>query len=111
MTKYIIIISEIAKEEIEDAYNYIKEKLNNSQAAEKMIIQIREKLDCIEENPYIWPLVNDFHLSSLGVRFFRVKNYLLFYVIDKTKKTVKLSRFLFGRSDWLSLLHEDLIEE
>jgi len=111
MTMYRIVFSEMVKEEIDDAYNYIKEKLNNPIAAEKMIAQIREKLDYIEENPYVWSLAKDFHLSLLGVRFFRIKNYLLFYVIDEEKKIAKLSRFLYGHSDWVSILHEDFSEE
>ena len=44
-------------------------------------------------------------LAGQGFRFFTVRNYLVFYIVRKERKTVVIERFLYGRRDWAAVLH------
>lgn len=41
-------------------------------------------------------------LAAWGVRFLQIKNYFAFYVVEESQVTV--IRFLYAKSDWVSIL-------
>ena len=41
-------------------------------------------------------------LAAWGVRFIQIKNYFAFYVVEENQVTV--IRFLYAKSDWVSIL-------
>lgn len=41
-------------------------------------------------------------LAAWGVRFIQIKNYFAFYVVEGNQVT--LIRFLYAKSDWVSIL-------
>ncbi len=49
-------------------------------------------------------LVKDEVLSSRGIRRLLVDNYMIFYVVDDSKKKVTVIRILYFRRDWESLI-------
>ena len=105
---YELIFSKIIEEDIDSCYNYIKESLEAPVDAEKLMNELYEKINYIKEKPYSRPLVYDEHLSSLGIRSIKVKNYLLFYYIeeDKNKKNLYLISFMYNKRDWINILKE-----
>ena len=61
--------------------------------------------------PERFALVNDKLLAAWGIRFVQVKNYLAFYTVSQTSNTVYVLRFLYGKSDWMSILRFGTIPE
>lgn len=51
-----------------------------------------------------YTLVDDKVLAAWGIRSIQIKNYVTFYVIVKDMHTIYIIRFLYGKSDWISLL-------
>ena len=113
MTAYNVIVTKPAERDIRGIYRYIKNKLQNREAAERRIDLIHEKLKSLEDKPYRYPLVLDEFLASLGLRSVMAENHVLFYVIREKSETVKKStvsviRVMYGRRDWASILKDDI---
>jgi len=119
-----LVISKLYKEDTLSAYNYIKNVLNAPMAAKSLKKEIKEKLIYISENPTHRPLVYDKYLASLGYRLIRVKNYLIFYIIEPQPSPqgegsplddddihIKIVRFLYCKRDWINILKEKTVEE
>ena len=53
-------------------------------------VPLRDFLTCVQS------------LKHQGIRFVQIKNYLAFYVVKESQVTV--IRFLYAKSDWISIL-------
>jgi len=102
--KYSLNITDIAEEDILSSVRYIANELKNSIAANNLLDEIEKYEKILEETPGIYPSVHDEYLAEQGLRFVTIKNFLLFFTIDKKNKTVNIIRFLYGRRDWKNIL-------
>ena len=59
--------------------------------------------------PQTHKLVDDPFLNALGIRFVLVNNYMAFFIIDETTKTVCIVRFLYGKRNWMQILKDEPI--
>ena len=50
------------------------------------------------------PLVTDERLAMMGYRKLFVKNYIVFFTIDKKSKVVDIERILYARHNWHHIL-------
>jgi plasmid stabilization system protein ParE len=48
--------------------------------------------------------VSDERLAALGYRRLLVENYIAFYIVNDTLKTIEVDRVLYARRDWRHLL-------
>ena len=80
--KYNIHVTQAAERDMANAYDYIDLVLKNPTAADKL-------------------------LSLWGIRFTIVINYLAFYTVDDATQTVYIVRFLYGKSNWITILKTD----
>ncbi|MDD7379439.1 MAG: type II toxin-antitoxin system RelE/ParE family toxin [Lachnospiraceae bacterium] len=65
-----------------------------------------EKIYSLADFPERFCLVDDPVLSSWGIRFIILNNYLAFYIIDDEKNMVIIIRFLYQKSNWNAILHQ-----
>ncbi|GBR75098.1 toxin ParE [Candidatus Termititenax aidoneus] len=91
--------------------NYIKDMLKAARAAENHAAELKKQYNKLKENPLIRPLVRNKYLAAKGLRFIKVKNYILIYKVDEKAKKVFLYRFMYGRRDWLNILTNELSRE
>ena len=98
-------------DDIVSSIGYIKNTLKAPMAAENHFTELKKAYEKIKENPYIRPLVQNKYLASQGIRFMKVKNYMLIYYIEEERKEVFLYRFMYARRDWINILTKDLIKE
>lgn len=92
--------AELTKEfetDLDEVLDHISNKLYNPSAAGKIVDKILHIIQILEEDPLSFPLYHDDALAEQGMRYTLVSNYLLFYKFDENKRTVYLSRFLYGR--------------
>ena len=102
--KYSAITAMIARRDILEAARYIAEKLHNSSAAGRLLDELEDAINSLEEMPHRHSLVEDEYLASRGIRFLPIRNYLAFYVVREESKTVVIVRVLYTRRNWLSIL-------
>jgi plasmid stabilization system protein ParE len=107
---YSLNITDIAEEDILSTVRYIANVLKNSIAANTLLDEIEKHEKILEDTPGIYPFVHDEYLAGRGLKYVKIKNYLLFYIIDEKNEIVNVIRFLYGRRDWKNILRnsEDL---
>lgn len=99
---YHLHITTVAQRDIAYAADYIEFVLKNPKAADDLLEETDQKINALLPFPHEHPIVEDKLLSAWGIRFIQVKNYLAFYVVEKNQVTV--IRFLYTKSDWISIL-------
>lgn len=108
---YNIHITKTAKLDIKDAVDYIKLHLKNRLAAINLVQKANEAFHSLDHMPERYQLVDDLVLASWGIRFVQIKNYLAFYTVSPQTSAVHIIRFLYGKSDWVSILRSSYIPE
>ncbi len=101
---YSIHITAAAERDMVNASDHIEYVLKNPKAADDLLNETELKINALSLFPEKFPLVDDPLLSSWGVRFTQVKNYLAFYVISEEEEKIIVVRFLYGKSNWVSIL-------
>ena len=105
--KYKIHVTQAAERDMADAYDYIDLVLKNSTAADKLLDVADDKIGALADFPHKFEVVSDKLLSLWGIRFTIVMNYLAFYTVDDATQTVHIVRFLYGKSNWITILKTD----
>lgn len=89
----------IAKQDLSEIVLYIKNELNNPQAAESFLDEVISAAERLGGFPYSNPVHNMIKPLKNEYRKTFVKNYILFYTVDENKKLVTVSRIIYGRRD------------
>ena len=94
----------LAAQDLVDIAAYINQKLCNPQAAEALANLLIKEIDNLSSFPYLHELYISSYPLKHEYRKLTVKNYLVFYWIDEAKKLVTISRVLYGKRDYNTLL-------
>ena len=99
---YHLQITGVAQRDISQAADYIEFVLKNPKAADDLLEETDQKINALLPFSQEHPIVEDKLLAAWGIRFTQIKNYLAFYVVEENQVTV--IRFLYAKSDWISIL-------
>ena len=99
---YHLHITSVAERDISQAADYIEFVLKNPKAADDLLEETDQKINALLPFPQEHPIVEDKLLAAWGIRFTQIKNYLAFYVVEENQ--VPVIRFLYAKSDWISIL-------
>ena len=102
-----LIPSQLFDSDVDSVYLYIKENLEALMAAENLIKELKIKLNYLKENPFARSLVQDEFLTNIGFWPIKVKNHVIYYIIDEVKNEINLIRFLYNKRDWKNILCEE----
>ncbi len=100
MEKYKVKIYPAAKQDLLDIVDYLNTL--SPDAALRYYDLLIEEIAGLSSMPERCPRPKDLALAAKGYRCLLVKNYLVFYVVDRD--TVQIRRILYGRRDYSSLL-------
>lgn len=101
---YYLHITAASERDMALAANHIDFVLKNPQAADHLLDEAERQINALAQFPKKFPLVEDKLLGSWGIRFTKVNNYLAFYIISEEDQQVNIVRFLYGKSNWASIL-------
>ena len=108
---YSIDITVATKRDLADAFDYIDGMLMNPTAADFLTESVGTSLQKLDRFPNQNPVVHDPFLYGLGIHFIIVQNYMAFYQIEDPAQVVHILRFLYGKSNWVSILKTDFSAE
>lgn len=91
---YKVVYLPTAKRQLEDAVMYIANELCAPEAAAHLADEVDAAVQQLKEMPYRFPIYHTLYAMKHEIRFFPVKNYNVFYVIDEYTKTVEIWRVL-----------------
>jgi toxin ParE1/3/4 len=98
--KFKVLIFPLAELDLIETKKYYTEVLKTPST--KVFDRFLEVIDLLEDNPLIYSLASDPHLSEKGYRFVPIENFLVFYVIKGN--IVEIRRFLYGSRKYSSIL-------
>ncbi len=103
---YKLKITQIAKNDIKDCYDYIYEILKNDISANSLLDKIEIAFKSLQIDPEHFPKTNDDFLDLIGIRYIKINNYLCFYTIDNEKNEINIIRFMYGKRNWKEILKD-----
>lgn len=89
---YKVVYLPTARQQLEDAVMYIAVDLFAPDAAMNLADEVDEKVQKLKKMPYRFPIYHTLYAMKHEIRFFPVKNYNVYYVIDEDTKTVEIWR-------------------
>ena len=104
MTKYEVLVSEQAQRDLKEIVNYLSSNLLEPNVAKNILSEIDKSILSLEEMPCRYCLVSDNLLKKVGIRKLIVKNYIVFFKVYETKKTVGIVRIMYGRRNWQKMI-------
>ena len=94
-----VFYSAKAQADLNSIYSYIAFSLNESGTAKTIFKVITEAIDSLENMPERHPLVDMEPHKSRQIRKMPVKNYLVFYKVNREKQAVEIVRIMYGGRD------------
>lgn len=102
---YKLEILENAKEDMDNIIYYISHDLKNKVAASNLAKDFIKEINNLSQFPYggteyipIKPLKNKYRKS-------KVKNYLIFYIVNEKNKTVTIARVLYEKRNIIKVIY------
>ena len=92
-----------AKRELEEAALYIATELAAPDAAIALLDEIDGAVRKLREMPYRHPIYHALYAMKREVRFFPVKHFNVFYVVDEEHKVIEIQRILYQRRNTTTL--------
>ena len=99
MAEYSIEITPRAVKDIDEAFDYIAYRLENPQAAFNLTDSIYLGIQDLSTMPERFPAWKRGAMKAMDVRFMGVKNFNVFYIVDKPLRRVTVIRVLYNRRD------------
>lgn len=106
MKKYKIIVSETAEQDLENIILYLKNDLSGDIIADKYKILFKQNLKLLEDIAESMPVLDEELTGHKDIRKFNVKNYIIFYKIDKQNNITYVVRIGHSFMDWEKYLKD-----
>lgn len=99
MTKYEVVVTDPAIEDIVDIVGYIQKLTQSNDTADEYMMGILGVIKSLEDMPNRFQIVDDPDLSELGIRYTYYKNYTISYSVIEIDAKVEVYRVLYSGSD------------
>ena len=103
-TKYEVIVTEKAKQELREIYDYISKSLMEENTANKLINKIENDLLQLETIPEGFSIIENYSKNDFEYRRLPINNYVAIYRIDKKDRIVYIVRIIYGGRNYLNEL-------
>ncbi len=104
-----VVLSPLAKADMQEIADYISLELHNPSAAGRLIRRFRKAIDSLRRFPASGAPLLAAGQQGDPYRYLVCGSYLIFYRIDCD--TVRVDRVIYGRRDYMALLFGDKLEE
>jgi len=101
---YKINITDTAKQDIRDIGKHIADEFHEPVISVNITNAILDAIETLEQMPDRISLAKDKRLAAQGIRPLYVKNYTIFFQINKSPNIVSIVRILYSHRDWASIL-------
>lgn len=91
--------TEQARNDLRDILDYISYELQAPKIAVRLVREITNEILSLNQMPMRYRLYDEEPWQSQGLRYFPVKNYLIFYYPDESTNTVYAVRVIYGGRD------------
>ena len=101
MNDYSVELSQAAQSQLKRIRDYILNQLNSPDAANKFLDDTEEAIESLRQLPYAHMVRpnSKLYFGNEKRQFFYRDNYCLFYVIIEEKKTVRIIKITYSKSN------------
>lgn len=99
MVEYAVEIAPVAARDIDEAFDYVAFRLENPQAAFDLTDAIYLGIGGLSSMPERFPRWRREPMRSRGVRVLAVRNFNVFYTVDRPGRRVSVIRVIYNRRD------------
>lgn len=107
MKKYIVNMSESAKQDLENIISYLRYNLAGDIIADKYKILFKQELINLENVAGNMPILDENLTGHKNIRKINVRNYIVFYIVDEENSTVFVLRIGHAFMDWEKYLKDE----
>lgn len=100
--KYEVILTDKAKEELDEIYNYISKSLMAESTAINMMKKIENNILKLEELPEAYSIIEPYMETKEQYRKLVINNYIAVYRIDKENNKIYIIRIVYGGRNYLN---------
>jgi len=88
-----------AKEDLKAIFEYIAYELLVPETAAGQVSRIRNAINSLDNMPEKYKIYDEEPWKSRELRCFSVDNYMVFYVLKNSSKTISVVRIIYGARD------------
>jgi addiction module RelE/StbE family toxin len=107
MKKYIVKMSETAKQDLENIISYLRYDLAGGIIADKYILLFKQELKKLEDIAGSMNVLDEKLTGHKDIRKINVRNYVIFYTIDEEKDNVFILRIGHAFMNWEKYLKDE----
>ena len=97
--KWKIKYSDQARVDIRDIYEYLAYEQHEPETAAKQVQKIMKSIRRLDEMPMRYPIYREEPWKSQGIRYYPEGRRLVFYQVEREKRTVNIVRVMDERRD------------
>lgn len=101
---YKLVVTKPAEKDLADILQYISKDLSAPKAASDFLNEVLKCYDNLSENPFMYAFCDNDRLRNKEYQKAIIKNYIMFYRVDKDNNLIYVIRFIYGRRDYINLL-------
>ena len=103
-----ITFTDTAKSDLREIAVHIAEFSKDRNLAIRFVKELQEKTNILEQFPDCGAIPRDRVLRSSGYRFLSHKDYLIFYLYEKSTNTVYIMAVFNGKRDYMRVMKKFL---
>ncbi len=104
--KYTIVITDTAKGHLREIALHIAEESKDRDVAKKFVAELTAACFAFDEFPSGGANPDDRLLRSSGYKFIVHKDYLIFYTVEESDKTIYIQAIFNGKRDYTRFLRK-----
>lgn len=94
----------IALNDMLNIAKYIGTELKNPIAAENLSEEFVKTAENLKEFPYSNPVYIPMKPLKREYRKVKIKNYIMFYWVNESEKSVTVARVIYGKREWTNII-------
>lgn len=98
---YEIEFTEDCRDEINEIYEYISEKLVAENSAKKLMRKMRDAVMDLSETPNLYMKIEKTDRNKREFRRMVIDNFVVLYTVDESSKKVYIAHMYYGRRNYL----------
>ena len=98
---YEIEFTEDCRDEINEIYEYISEKLVAENSAKKLMRKMRDAVMDLSETPNLYMKIGKKDRNKREFRRMVIDNFVVLYTVDENSKKVYIAHMHYGRRNYL----------
>ena len=107
MKKYIVEVSEVAEQDLENIISYLRYNLAGDIIADKYKILFKQEFKNLENVAASMHILNEDLTGHKNIRKINVRNYIIFYTIDEENNKAFVLRIGHAFMDWEEYLRDE----